>query len=240
MTPYGDRDLGEHWLRQGLDAWRHQAITWTNVDLPSVRSIDIHLSTILQEILQPSITKITWKITSLKFLWNLPEVNELMFGCSGSSQHGWLDDPMSGQVPFVLIMMMSSNGNIFCITGPLWDKGQWHGALMFPLICIFTNGQADNRDASDLRCHHAHYDITVMPAGATTRIFWYNDVKTKLWMSWFLVLLDYQQPWNWLCKEIPVLHKEGSQLPVSYQYWEWCQYSFMFPKINWTWQGLIF
>ena len=29
---------------------------WTNVDLPSARSIGIHLSTILQEILQPSIT----------------------------------------------------------------------------------------------------------------------------------------------------------------------------------------
>ena len=30
--------------------WRHQAFTWTNVDLPSVRSIGIHLSTILQVI----------------------------------------------------------------------------------------------------------------------------------------------------------------------------------------------
>ena len=77
MTPYGDKDLGQHWLRQWLVAWRHQAITWTNVDLPSVRSIGIHLSTILQEILQPSITKISWKITSLKFLWNLPGANEL-------------------------------------------------------------------------------------------------------------------------------------------------------------------
>ena len=65
--------------------WRHisgsalaQAITWTNVDLPSVRSIGIHLSTILQDILQPSLTKISWKITFLKFLWNLLGANELM------------------------------------------------------------------------------------------------------------------------------------------------------------------
>ena len=35
-----------------------------------VRSIGIHLSTILQEILQPSITKISMKITFIKFLWN--------------------------------------------------------------------------------------------------------------------------------------------------------------------------
>ena len=35
--------------------------------LPSVRSIGIYLSTILQEILQLSITKISWKITFLFF-----------------------------------------------------------------------------------------------------------------------------------------------------------------------------
>ena len=51
-------------------AWWHQAITWTNFDLPSVRSIGIHLSTILQEMLQPSITKISWKITFLKISLN--------------------------------------------------------------------------------------------------------------------------------------------------------------------------
>ena len=78
MTPYGDGDLGQHWLRYWLVAWRHHAITWTNVDLPPVRSIGIDLSTILQEILQPSIIKISWKITFLKFLWNLPGADELM------------------------------------------------------------------------------------------------------------------------------------------------------------------
>ena len=76
MTPYGDRDLGQHWLRQWLVAWRHQAITWTNVDFPSAMPIGIHLSTILQEILQPSIIKLSWKINFLKFHSNLPGVNE--------------------------------------------------------------------------------------------------------------------------------------------------------------------
>ena len=38
MTPYGDRKLGQHWIRLWFVAWRHQAITWTNVDLSSVRS----------------------------------------------------------------------------------------------------------------------------------------------------------------------------------------------------------
>ena len=41
-------------------------------------------------------------------------------------------------------------------------KGQWCGALMFSLIYTWTNGWVNNRDASDLRCHYTHYDVTVM------------------------------------------------------------------------------
>ena len=33
MTPYGVGDFGQQWFRQWLVAWRHQAVTWTNVDL---------------------------------------------------------------------------------------------------------------------------------------------------------------------------------------------------------------
>ena len=41
-------------------------------------------------------------------------------------------------------------------------KGQWRGALVFTLIYAWTNGRSHNRDAGDLRCHPAHYDVTVM------------------------------------------------------------------------------
>ena len=41
-------------------------------------------------------------------------------------------------------------------------KGQWHGALMFSLICIWINGWVNNREAGDLRRHRAHYDVIVM------------------------------------------------------------------------------
>ena len=51
-----------------VGAWRHQAITWTNVDLPSVRSNENHLRAISQEISQSSITKISLKITCLNFM----------------------------------------------------------------------------------------------------------------------------------------------------------------------------
>ena len=60
------------------------------------------------------------------------------------------------------------NGNALCywpfVRGIHQDsphKGQWCRAL-FSLIRTWTNCWANNRDTSDLKCHHAHYDITVM------------------------------------------------------------------------------
>ena len=41
-------------------------------------------------------------------------------------------------------------------------KGQWCGALMFSLIWASVNAWVNNLEASDLRCHHAHYDVSVM------------------------------------------------------------------------------
>ena len=43
-----DIDPGQYWLRWWLDAWRHQAITWTNVDFSLVRFCGIHLRAISQ------------------------------------------------------------------------------------------------------------------------------------------------------------------------------------------------
>ena len=40
-------------------------------------------------------------------------------------------------------------------------KGQWRGALTFSLICAWTNGWANNRDAGCLG-RRAHCDVTVM------------------------------------------------------------------------------
>ena len=41
-------------------------------------------------------------------------------------------------------------------------KGQWHGALMFSLICDWINGWVNNREAGDLSRHRANYDVIVM------------------------------------------------------------------------------
>ena len=41
-------------------------------------------------------------------------------------------------------------------------RGQWRGALMFSLICVWLNGWVNNREAGDLRRHRGHYDVIVM------------------------------------------------------------------------------
>ena len=51
VEPYGDIDLGQHWVRYWLCAWQHQAITWTNVVLSSKMFCDIHFRTISQEMI---------------------------------------------------------------------------------------------------------------------------------------------------------------------------------------------
>ena len=70
------------------------------------------------------------------------------------------------------IMMTSSNGNIFRVTGhlggeftgPRWipHKGQWRGALMFTLIYAWINDWVNNREAGGLRRYRGHYDVIVM------------------------------------------------------------------------------
>ena len=51
-------------------------------------------------------------------------------------------------------------------------KGQWRGALMFSLIYAWTSGRANNRDACDLRRHHAHYGVTVMKESTPPCLPW--------------------------------------------------------------------
>ena len=75
----------------------------------------------------------------------------------------------------IIFMMTSSNGNIFRATRPLCGAFTGHrwipltkasdaGALKFSLICAWTNGGVNNRDAGDLRRHRAHYDVAVVAA----------------------------------------------------------------------------
>ena len=41
-------------------------------------------------------------------------------------------------------------------------KGQWRGALMFSLICVWIKGCENNLEVGDLRRYCAHYDVIVI------------------------------------------------------------------------------
>ena len=81
---------------------------------------------------------------------------------------------MGGKRWVSFVMMTSSNGTIFRVTGPLWGeplviggfphKGSWHDDLVFSLTWAWINGSANNRDAGDLRRHCVHYDVTTLHA----------------------------------------------------------------------------
>ena len=91
-----------------------------------------------------------------------------------------------------MVMMTSSNGNIFHVTGHLYGiihrspvnsphKGQWRRALMFILICARINGWVNNCEAGDLRRKRAHYDVVVMWSSARCQaIIWTNDDSLKM------------------------------------------------------------
>ena len=53
------------------------------------------------------------------------------------------------------------------LTSP--HKGQWRGALIFSLICTWTNNWANNGDTRDLRRHRAHHDVTIMDTSSCCR-----------------------------------------------------------------------
>ena len=61
--PYGNIDLGQHWLRQWFVAWWQQAIAWANADLSSKRFRGIHLRASLQDLRINLTSKMCLEIT---------------------------------------------------------------------------------------------------------------------------------------------------------------------------------
>ena len=56
-------------------------------------------------------------------------------------------------------------------------KGQWRGALMFSLICVWTNDWENTRNAGDLRRHRVHYDVIVM--FVICKIVWLDGARSR-------------------------------------------------------------
>ena len=75
-------------------------------------------------------------------------------------------------------------------------KGQWHGTLMFSLICTWINGWVYNREAGDLRHHRAHYDVKVMksPLELAILMVW-NMIRPMLVFPILYILKNYTYCW---------------------------------------------
>ena len=95
VRPYGNSYMDQLWLRQCRVSWRHQAITWTDIDLSSVRLMTITWGQ-FHKIQQPSINIISFKITYVKshlniqepvFLHWKPLINEALHQDGGLSQN---------------------------------------------------------------------------------------------------------------------------------------------------------
>ena len=67
-------------------------------------------------------------------------------------------------------------------------KGQWRGALMFSLICVWINGWVNNREAGDLRRYRAHYEVIVMTEDFASRSSgpWDHTVEIYGWIGNFI------------------------------------------------------
>ena len=88
-------------------------------------------------------------------------------------------------------------------------KGQWRGALMFPLICAWINGWVNNPEAGDLRRHHAHYDTTVMKKELGSSA---NGIFKCNWWKSFKIWCKYTSYFS-------------IQLRISQQYFRWCYHA---------------
>ena len=88
-------------VRWWLVAWRHEVITWTNVDFSQVRSGDILPKKTSENVIKPSFTEIILRFTYPTFDSNLPGANELNNGY-GLILEIWLMKPMQYKYTFAV------------------------------------------------------------------------------------------------------------------------------------------
>ena len=80
------------------------------------------------------------------------------FGAEQATGHSWWRHQME---TFSAQLALCAGNSPVPVNSP--HRGQWRGALMFTLICVWINGWVNNREAGDLRRYRGHYDVTVMP-----------------------------------------------------------------------------
>ena len=126
-------------------------------------------------------------------------------------------------------MKTSSNGNISALlalcAGNSPHKGQWRGASKFPSVCAWTNICANNRGASELISHRAHYDVTVIQNDSVKctpikRLTIFRTRHACPWNSHFRFEPDCLSTWPKRC--VTRLNEIHNKAFVS-----WCRISFL-------------
>ena len=149
----------------GLSPGRHQAIIWTNAEILLIGTLGTNFNEILIEIHTVSFKEMRLKMSSgkwrpfclgLSVLIKFSRVETTIPILWYSLCH---DDVIKlkhfpRHWPIVRGIRRSP------VNSP--HKGQWRGALMFSLICVWINGCVNNPESGDLRRYQAHYDVTVM------------------------------------------------------------------------------
>ena len=105
------------------------------------------------------------------------------------------------------------------VPGDSPHKGQWRGALIFSLICVWINGWVNNREAGDLRHHRAYYDVTVM---ITSNTLQHVSLLTTTWLI---------SPWT---KWPPF---RGRFFQMHFLQWTWIDFDENFTKVYSQWSN---
>ena len=138
----------------------------------------IYLWTVSQEVLMNVISGMCLEITLLDLLPQLSGKKDIsILFCRFHRMYEnrflpWWRHPMKTFSALLTICAMNSP-----------HKGQWRGALMFSFISGWISGWVNNREAGDLECHRAHYDVIVMfIMDRCSRLFWDTNYESdKEW-----------------------------------------------------------
>ena len=85
------------------------------------------------------------------------------------------------------------------VNSPL--KGQWRGALMFSLICVWINGCVNHGEAENLIRYRAHYNVIVMNMSYTVQyIPWHIHDLTHWGWNKIAALSQatFSDPFSWM------------------------------------------
>ena len=172
LTHCGVINLGQHWFRWWLAAWRHQAITWTNVDLSSVRSCGINLWADFQRNAQDIYPwhefencklNITAAAPRVRVGWGLRAMHQWQISYRSSKKASYRA-PFRWLIARLQYFKCLSNGD----TAVLHDAiDLWVRSLTYVLLLLLVD---------------YNYFITKLEQSLKLKQRWGNYIPQKLWM----------------------------------------------------------